>query len=65
MRIRKGTFWDVSAGLLNTVKSLIQVRMSIRLITVQGDGGGPLVEATRARIVCSSNLLVRVVILKC
>ena len=29
-----------------TVKSLIQTRVSIRKITIQGDGGGPLVEAT-------------------
>ena len=48
-----------------TVKSLLQARASIRIITVHGDGGGRLLEITSARKVCSSNLSVRVAILIC
>ena len=36
-----------------TVISLLQARASIRIITFHGDGGGPLLEATSARKVCS------------
>ena len=49
----------------NTVKSLLQAWASIRIITVHRDRGGPLSEATSARKVCSSNLSVRVAILRC
>ena len=45
------------------MKSLLQAWASIRTITVHGDGNGPLLEATSARKVCSSNLSVRVAIL--
>ena len=48
-----------------TVISLLQAQGSIRIIKVHGDGGGPLLEATSARKVCSSNLSIRVAILKC
>ena len=48
-----------------TVKSLLQAWASIRIITVQGDEGGSLLEATSAIKVCSSNLSVRVAILRC
>ena len=49
MRIRTGTFWDVRKFFsIHSAKSLIQAVMSIRIITVHGDGGGPLLEATRA-----------------
>ena len=37
----------------------------LRIFTVHRDGGGPLLEATSARKVSSSNLSVRVAILKC
>ena len=47
-----------------TVKSLLQARESIRIITIHRDGGGPLIEAISARKVCSSNLLVEVAILR-
>ena len=50
---------------LYTVKSLLQARASIRIITIHGNGGGPLLEATSVRKVCSSNLSIRVAILKC
>ena len=52
----------------NTIISLLQAQASFRIIlniTFHGDGGGPLLEATNARKVCSFNLLIRVAILKC
>ena len=49
----------------STVISLLQALGSIRIITVHVDGGGPLLEATSVRKVCSSNISVRVAILKC
>ena len=36
----------------STVKSLLQARVSIRIITVHRDGGGPLLEATSVKKVC-------------
>ena len=50
----------VSQNIEGTVKSLLQAKVSIRIITVHGDGGEPLLEATS-----SSNLSVRVAILRC
>ena len=50
---------------INTVIYLLQARASSRIISVHGDRGGPLLEATSARKVCSSNSLIRVAILKC
>ena len=38
----------------STLISLLQARASIRIITVHGDGGGPLLEATSARKVQST-----------
>ena len=46
------------------IKILLEARASIRIIAFHGDGDGPLLEATSARKV-SSNLLVRVAILRC
>ena len=48
-----------------TVTSLLQAWASITIITVHRDGGGPLLEITSGRKVCSSNLSIRVSILKC
>ena len=52
--------------LTSIVISVLQARVSsIRIITVHGDGGGPLLEASGARKTCGSNLSLRVAILKC
>ena len=48
-----------------TVISPLQARASIRIITIYRAGGEPLLEATNLRQVCSSNLSIRVAILKC
>ena len=55
----------IEKGRVHTVKPLLQAQASVRIITVHGDGGGPLLEATNERKVCSFNLMVWVAILIC
>ena len=64
-RIRERRLYIYLGYMQYTVIPLLQARASIRIITVHGDGAEPLSEATSATKVCSSNLSIRVAILKC